>query len=86
MADPQCDTISAVVEENWLMQAENGVRRKDPSIKRRSFLSSLQIKLGGVRHEYGNTFSSQYGNAAACLLCSSLFRVVSTLVFFGDRW
>ena len=60
------------------MQVENGVSKKEPSKMRRSLLPSLQIMPCGMRQSYGNNRSSQHGNAAACLLHSSLFRVDST--------
>ena len=35
MSEPQCNSISSIVEANWLMQAENAVSRKYPSNTRR---------------------------------------------------
>ena len=40
--------------------------------------------LVGVKCNSGKTFSSQYGNAAAHLLRSSLIKSVSTLVMFSE--
>ena len=52
--------------------------------KKAIIFSFFEIKLCGVRCKSGKNLSSQYGNAAAHLLRSSLLRVVSALViFFG---
>ena len=51
MADPQCSSISSVVEANWFMQEENGVSKKYPSNKRWSFFPSLQIRPCGERQK-----------------------------------
>ena len=82
MAISQCNPILSVIEDNWLMQEKNGLSRKDPSKTRRSFPPSFKIKSFGERSKSRNIFSRQHGNADTHLLCSSFFRVVSTLVMF----
>ena len=69
-----------MIGEKVLMKEENGVSRKDPSKTRRSFLPSLQIKPCEVRRKCGKNLSIQHGNTDTFLLCSSLLRIVSTLV------
>ena len=88
MADAQCSSISYMIEANWSMQAENIISRKDLSNRDVFFLPYLQIKPCSVRHESGKNLSSQHGNSAACLLRSSLLRLVSTLVMFleSEAW
>ena len=88
MSEPQCSSMSSVVEASFLMQVENSVSRKDPSNARRSILHSLQIRSCGLRCKSGMNFSSQNRNAATFLLLSSLFTVVSNLVISleMDEW
>ena len=86
MAYPQCSSIVSVVEAKFLMQVDNGISRKDPSNKRQSFFPSLQIKPCGIRFKSGKNLLSYRGNAAKCLLRSSLLSVVSTLVIFLETY
>ena len=81
MDDPQCSSISSVVEMSWCMQVENSVSKKDLSNTRRSFSPSLQIRHCGVTHRLKKKYI-RHGNDAVYLLRSSLFKVFSTLVIF----
>ena len=82
--DPQYNSISSMVEANWLTQAENGVSRKYSSKTRRSFVPAFKIKPCGTICKFGKNLSSQHVNSVSHLLHSSLFRVVSNLVKFLD--
>ena len=64
MAVPQCSSISSDVDENWLMQVDDGVSKKDLSKTRQSVLPSLQINPCELRYKSGNNCSSQHGNTA----------------------
>ena len=74
-----------MVEANCLMQVVTGLSRKYLSNARRLFFPSLQIKPCGVRYKSGKNLFSQNGNIAVHLLRSSLIRIVSIFVFFGDE-
>ena len=80
MEEPQQNSISSFVEANLLTQVDKGVSKNVLSKSRRSFSPSLKIRPYGVRSMSGNKCSSQHGNAAAHLLCSSLLRAFLTLV------
>ena len=73
MANPQCSSISSVVEAIFFMNEENGESRKDPSNTKLSFLLYLQIKPCGVRHKsWKNLLASKEILLRICfvLICS----------------
>ena len=88
MPVPRCSSISSEVDENWLMQVDNGVSKKDPSKTRRSLLAPFQTKPCGVRHESGKNFYSQNGNASTHFLRSSFLMMFSTFAIMleTDEW
>ena len=56
MAEPQCSSISSVVEAKLFVQVGNGISRKDQPNTRRSFYLLCKSNLMGSEAKWGNFF------------------------------